>query len=126
MPISVGRKGVAAAVANPALGARLGRSRNVGASLSVGGDLAFRSPPFNATSLYISGVTRDSTGAVLGGCVVQLFRTSDDAIIAEQVSDGSTGAYSFPILVGGPFYVVAYKAGTPDLAGTTVNTLTGA
>lgn len=82
----------------------------------------FRSRPFSTTSVSITGVTRDSTGAVLASCVVQLFRTVDDAIQLETASDGS-GAFVFYPGVGGPFYLVAYKAGAPDLAGTTVNTV---
>lgn len=85
----------------------------------------FRSPVFSASSLYLSGVTKDSAGAVLGSCVVELFNTQADRSIAKTTSDPTTGAYSFQILVGGPFYVVAYKAGLPDVAGTTVNTLIG-
>lgn len=70
---------------------------------------AFQSRPLNARSIYISGITKDSAGTAIGYCVVQLFRTVDDAIIAETVSDAA-GAYSFVPGVTGPFYVVAYKA----------------
>lgn len=71
----------------------------------------------------ITGITRDQFGSPLGNCVVQLFRTSDDLIVAEVVSD-PTGAY----VITTPFfpdthYLVAYRAGSPDVAGTTVNTL---
>lgn len=126
MPINIGRRGKPAVLANPALRRRLGRSNNLGGDQRFrGGSLAFRSPPFNATSLFISGVTKDSAGASLGGCIVQLFRTSDDAIIAEQTSDATTGAYSFAILVGGPFYVVAYKDGATPVGGVTINSLVG-
>lgn len=76
--------------------------------------------------LLISGLTKDSTGAALGGCIVQLYRTADDVMVEETISDGS-GNYAFsPRGVGALFYVIAYKAGSPDVAGTTVNTLQGA
>ncbi len=75
--------------------------------------------PFNAS---ITGISRDSTGAPLGDCVTKLFRTWDDAIIASTVSDGS-GNYTFYPPSSGPYYVVWYKAGSPDVAGTSVNTL---
>lgn len=88
--------------------------------------LPFRSPPFDTSSLWLSGVTRDSAGAILGSCVVQLFRTEDDSYQGQTFSDATTGAFTFQILEGGPFYIVAYKAGGPDVAGTTVNTLVGA
>ena len=74
----------------------------------------------------INGVTRDANGTILGNCVVHLFFTASDVIQAVQTSDPTTGAYS--IIVQPPpvtYYAVAYKAGSPDVAGTTINTLTG-
>ena len=85
----------------------------------------FRSPNFSTSNLTLSGVTRNASGAALGSCVVQLFTTSDDKLVKEITSDPTTGAYSIDILVTGPFYIVAYKAGAPDVSGTTVNTLLG-
>jgi hypothetical protein len=80
-------------------------------------------PP--ATKLLISGVTKDSSGAALAGCTVSLYRTSDDVLMEKTNSDGS-GAYRFSAVgLSETYYVVAYKAGSPDVAGTTVNTLTG-
>jgi hypothetical protein len=87
--------------------------------------------PRPPTDFTISGITKDSTGAVLASCTVHLFRTSDDVLI-KQITSGADGSYSFGNLGGGglgglsSYYVVAYKAGSPDTAGTTVNTLTGA
>lgn len=86
--------------------------------------MPFRSPPLDTRNPRITGVTRDSTSAVLGGCVVQLFRTIDDLLMGEAVSDATTGYYTLSAVGPGPFYIVAYKAGSPDVAGTTVNTLT--
>jgi hypothetical protein len=76
-----------------------------------------------ASNFVITGTTVDANGAPLAGCTVQLFRTGDDSFVAELVSDGA-GAYSF--VMGdnaGTFYLVAYKPGSPDVAGTTVNTI---
>jgi hypothetical protein len=82
----------------------------------------------------ISGVTRDVYGSPLGSCLVKLFKTADglfpgtkDTKIDEMTSDPTTGAY----LLSTPYYpdthyVVSYKVGTPDVEGTTVNTLIGA
>lgn len=58
------------------------------------------------------------------GAVVQVFRTSDDLFVGQCVCDDG-GYYD----IGTPFstdahYLVAYKPGSPDIAGTTVNTLT--
>lgn len=90
------------------------------------GPTIFRSPPVSFGSLAIAGVTRNASGAVLPNCIVQLFRTSDDLLMGEQTSDGA-GSYSFPVQNdAASYYVVAYLAGAPDVAGTTVNTLVGA
>lgn len=71
----------------------------------------------------ITGVTRDSTGAALGNCAVTLFKTVDNMPTATAVSDAN-GNYSFSIDGNAQTrFVVSYKAGSPDVAGTTVNTL---
>lgn len=75
------------------------------------------------TNRFITGITRNSTGVALGSCVTHLFATGPDTIVTFQTSDGS-GNFSFPNPGSGPFYIVAYKPGSPDVAGTTVNTLT--
>jgi hypothetical protein len=105
-------------------GRRFGAAKpNVANALTAIGR-PFRSPNFSTSSLYITGVTRNSTGVALGSCVVDLYRTENESWIANTTSDGS-GNYSFQILVGGPFFIVAYKAGGPDVFGTSVNTLVG-
>lgn len=75
--------------------------------------------------LVIAGVTRDSAGAPLGNCSIDLFRTSNDALACSVQSDGSGNYVSNPVGLGEKFYAVAYKPGSPDVAGTSVNTLTG-
>jgi hypothetical protein len=77
------------------------------------------------TQFFISGITKDSSGTPIGSCVVKLFRTSDDLLMQSTVSNPVTGAYSFGAVGSANMYVVAYKAGSPDIAGTTVNTLVG-
>jgi hypothetical protein len=72
----------------------------------------------------IIGTCRDSTGAALGSCVVQGFRTSDDTY-AGQLTCDSGGYFEFCTPYTQAHYLVAYKAGSPDVAGTTVNTLVG-
>lgn len=71
-----------------------------------------------------SGTTKDAAGAPLAGCTVDLFRTADNQWVGRTISgpDGSwaVGPISDP---AGPFYAVAYLPGSPDRAGTTVNTL---
>jgi hypothetical protein len=101
------------------------------------------STPGAITTLTIKGITRDVGGVVLGSCTVKLFRSDLDAILQTTTSDASTGVYKFqveiqPAIYGASiygqvgyaqtvaptaYYIVSYKAGAPDVAGTTVNTL---
>jgi hypothetical protein len=73
---------------------------------------------------FISGITKDQNSTPLGSCVLNLFLTSNNTLVASTTSDGS-GNYTltFNATITGPFYIVAYKAGSPDVAGTSVNTL---
>lgn len=72
----------------------------------------------------ISGVTKDSTGAVLGGATVQIFNTTTGLLVDTVVSDSAGNYYaSDPNAVS--CFAVGYETGSPDVAGTTVNTLTG-
>lgn len=70
----------------------------------------------------ISGVTKDSTGSAIGSVRVALFQTGGDIPKWETISDAA-GNFVFDSPGSGPFYLVAYKAGAPDVSGTTVNTL---
>jgi hypothetical protein len=79
-----------------------------------------------ASRLGFVGVTRDQYGTPTGNCVVQLFRTSDDLFIMEITSDASGNFLLQSIYTPDTHYIVAYKAGSPDIFGTTVNTLVGA
>lgn len=71
----------------------------------------------------IIGTTRDSGGSVLGSCIVQGFVTSGDVYVGECTSDPA-GYFELPTRYTGSHYLVCYKAGSPDVAGTSVNTLT--
>jgi hypothetical protein len=71
----------------------------------------------------LSGVSRDATGAALGSVRVLIFRTEDNSFVGETLSSVSNGSWSILLNKGGPFFVVEYKAGSPDIAGTSVNTL---
>jgi hypothetical protein len=57
--------------------------------------------------------------------IVQGFRTSDDAFVG-QVNARADGYYDLPTFnaTNVQHYLVAYNAGSPDRAGTTVNTIT--
>jgi hypothetical protein len=82
----------------------------------------FRSPPLAQKNPTITGVTRDSIGNPLGSCLVRCFRTSDNVFMSSTTSD-VLGNFTLFATGSGPFYLVAYKAGSTDVAGTTVNTL---
>lgn len=70
----------------------------------------------------LSGVSRDSSGVALGGCTVKVFLTGNDTKQFETISDGS-GNWSIDVGANpGPFYYVEYKVGSPDRAGTSINT----
>lgn len=80
-------------------------------------------PP--AVRWRFDGITRDSTGVALAACEVKLFRTDTD-IETGQITSGADGSWVLNSNNGGEHYLVAYKAGSPDVAGTTKNNLTGA
>lgn len=79
-----------------------------------------------SSRLGLTGTTRDVYGSPLGGVTVKLFRTADDTLQGEVISDVNTAEY----LVTTPFndghYIVARKSGTPDVFGATDNDLVGA
>jgi hypothetical protein len=71
-----------------------------------------------------TGVTLNASGAPLGGCTVQLFNTATGAIVDTQVSD-SAGNYKVSDPNNVACFLVAYLPGSPDVAGTTIDELTG-
>jgi len=77
--------------------------------------------PTQGQSVLISGITKDSAGAVLGACNVDLFDTDTDTLQGRGTSDATTGAYSFSAGAGRTYFVRAWKLGAPDLSGTTVD-----
>jgi hypothetical protein len=79
-----------------------------------------------ASRVGFVGTTRDQYGTPLGSCVVQLFRTSDDLFIME-ITSNSDGSFLLQSWYSpDTHYIVAYKPGSPDVFGTTLNTLVGA
>ena len=104
------------ATVNPAAGLRAPGSVNDGAIQRV----FVRA--LGSLNMSLSGTSRDANGATLGFCTVLVFRTENNAFMGSVVSD-ATGAWTFPLLAGGPFFLVEYLAGSPDVAGTSLNTL---
>jgi len=102
-------------------GKRFGAPRPNKANQLVVGAKPFRSVG-GILSMMLSGTSRDSAGVALGNCQVLIFRTADKSFVAETTSDAN-GAWSVEMMKGGPFFLVEYLAGTPDVAGTSVNTV---
>lgn len=74
---------------------------------------------------FIRGTCVDASDVAVANAIVQGFRTSDDAYVGQDVSRND-GTYTLATDNSGAVqhYLVAYKPGSPDIAGTTVNTLT--
>lgn len=79
-----------------------------------------RSPP-----AVIRGVTRDAVGAPLASCALKVFR-QEGTLVSTTTSDGSGNYVTDPVGPGQFHQIVAYKTGSPDVAGVTLNTLQGA
>lgn len=73
-------------------------------------------------NMTLAGISYDATGAPLGNCQVLIYRTADKSLVAETTSDAS-GNWSISLLKGGPFFLVEYKVGSPDVFGTSPNNL---
>ena len=86
--------------------------------------LRFAARELSSYMFTLSGVTRGSNGGTLANCTVDLFLTGDNSFIATTVSD-DRGNYSFKRGNNLAAYAVAYRRGSPDVSGTTANTLTG-
>lgn len=73
---------------------------------------------------FIRGTCKDSVGTPIANAIVQGFVTATDAFVGE-VQANTDGTYNLGTeqLKTTPHYLVAYKAGSPDVSGTTVNTL---
>jgi hypothetical protein len=84
---------------------------------------AFRSPKGVQIVFSITGFALDAVGQPVSGATVKVFRTADDTLLATTTSD-ATGLYAFVLPQGvGGNYLVFYKAGSPDIYGTTLNTI---
>ena len=70
------------------------------------------------------GVTKDSTGTALASATVTALLTSTDQTVGPDVVSDAGGYFEavspFP---GVDHYLVAYKPGSPDVAGTTKNNI---
>jgi hypothetical protein len=77
------------------------------------------------TKRFFRGTCVNNLDVPVANAIVQGFITSTDVYIGE-VTANTDGTYVLgtETIAGVAHYLVAYKAGSPDVAGTTVNTLT--
>lgn len=77
------------------------------------------------TTKFILGVCRDSSGAPVAGATVRGYRTSDGAFVG-QVTSNDDGTYAVPTNnpASAQHFTTADKAGSPEIAGISINTLT--
>lgn len=83
--------------------------------------------------LRLTGVCKDASGAPLAGVTCVAFRSTDNVAnsVYKYQQEGSIGIsdaggnYEIMVPTADTYFVVSYKAGAPDVAGTTVNTLVG-
>lgn len=74
-------------------------------------------------ALKLRGTSRDSSGNPLANAIIRGYVTSTNAYEGQVTSDNG-GYFELPCSAGAvAHYLVAFKAGSPDIAGTTDNTL---
>lgn len=78
----------------------------------------------NGALKFIMGTCRDVDGNAVGGATVVGFLTAGDVVVNETACDDQGNYELGTPYPGAPHYLVAYRAGSPDIAGTSVNTLT--
>ena len=71
-----------------------------------------------------TGKTLNASGGTLAGVTVQLFNTATGQIVDTQVS-GAAGDYKVTDPNNVACFLVGYLPGSPDVAGTTIDELTG-
>lgn len=75
-----------------------------------------------ASAVKYVGVTQDSAGSTLAGATLTPFLTSNDAVAGPDVVSDAGGYFeACSIYPGVDHYVVAYKPGSPDVAGVSKN-----
>ena len=86
-----------------------------------------RQPDTGARScLLISGVSRDSNGAILPNCQITAYTTADNVAQGGPVTSANDGAFAVPTYSTANHYIVAYKTSSPsNLAGSSDTNLTG-
>jgi len=73
--------------------------------------------------LSFVGYTRDSYGSAVGNCTVRCFRTSTTELVSTVTSDAN-GLYQATSPYGDAHFLTVHKAGTPSIAGASIDSLT--
>lgn len=68
------------------------------------------------------GFTRNQYGSPLGGCTVRCFLASTSELVSQVVSDDA-GFYIATTPYVGAHFLTVHKAGSPDVAGASIDTL---
>jgi hypothetical protein len=93
--------------------------------VSAGTGTAGSMVTFRGSMVAIAGVTRDQSGNPLGSCDVRAFKTDNNQLVDTTVSD-ENGNYTVNVLDTTNHFIVAFKAGSPNVKGVTDVTLQGA
>lgn len=78
---------------------------------------------------YLTGITKDKNGTVLGSCKVSLFKVASEGppetytFLESKISDVVTGAYSFDVWAGKKYMIYAEKDDSPHVFDCTDNVL---
>lgn len=79
----------------------------------------------NLGQKLIIGICVDATGNVVTGATIEGFVTANNVLVNVTSTDGLGNYQLGTVYPGVAHYLVAYRAGSPDISGTTVNTLQG-
>lgn len=112
------------AVTDLMISANAGIATTCGAWIPLPPRVVLQDAPTSTQQWIVTGVTRSrDTNAPVGGCRVVVIASGAMAVtgtpvVGETVSDGS-GNYSTPVPLNQHYQVIAYKPGSPDIAGIT-------
>lgn len=111
----------------PQFGGATGGVPNVPRSMPAVRGFVDGNSPVLERAYQLQGVSRDATGAALGGCTCTLFRVDGTDFWQEQrmVSDAVTGVFQFNVSPLAQYRVTFDLDGSPVRAGLTLKTLTG-
>lgn len=81
--------------------------------------------PGSQSTKFLLGTCLDASSVPVAGAVVEAFVTATDVRDGPGEVSAGDGTFRAGVYQGtGNHYMVAYKPGSPDIAGTTINTLT--